>query len=182
VWPNYNLITAYGAASPLSRALEREGRVLPVPFPLLDQKTSPNVQFTARSLSRLFARLVELGDFSFGPSLAFRRVRAGRGWQVRLINLLRARGNDQRRRQQWYHRMSGWLAADRDFQRFFEGERSPLPEPLRIAAITRLGPFRSLLTEVELADLMTGPIQGSPRTVEKPAAWGAAAAARQATP
>ncbi|MGE5230151.1 MAG: B12-binding domain-containing radical SAM protein [Deltaproteobacteria bacterium] len=156
-WPNYNLMTAYGESSPLGSRLQREDRVLPVPFPLLDQKHCPNVVLPAPSLRRLFPSLCRLVEHSSGRRMAIRRARAGKGWTVRLINLLRARGREQRCRLAWYRAMGEWLARDREFCRFFEGERVPVPVQLREAALRRLGPFRALLTQGELTDLLRGP-------------------------
>jgi hypothetical protein len=143
-WPNFNVITAYGEASPLSTSLLSSGRQLPVPYSLLDQKTCPNIRMPGDALQVMLARLLALAEMTFGVRHTLRRIGTGR-LGVRLINLLRARGHDQRQRLAWYRQLHAALTTDADIRAFFAGVTPRLPALLRRLARDRTAAFRPLL-------------------------------------
>ena len=162
-WPAINLATAWGVASPMSERLHAEGRVLPIPLPLLDQKSCSNVRRLGRPAEDLYRVLEDLAAQAFGATAAWRRIRAARGWGPRLVNLARARGSDARQRLQWYGQMARWLRSDRSFRAFFEGEPVAVPEALRARALARTAAFADLLPPLLAEELL----RGTPRPLER---------------
>jgi hypothetical protein len=145
-WPNFNVITGYGQASPLSTSLLASGRLLPIPFSLLDQKTCPNVQLPDGDLALMFERLIPVAEMAFSVRHSIRRAGAGSTLGVRLINLLRARGSEQRQRLAWYRRLLAALTTDADVRAFFTGTSRRLPPLLRELARNRIAAFWPLLS------------------------------------
>jgi hypothetical protein len=161
VWPTFNLITAWGESSPLSRRLHGEGRVLPVPFTLLDQKSCSNVIRPYESTVELYRGLVRLEEVAFGAALSWARARQARRWGTRVTNFFRGRGAEMRERIEWHRQMLRWLEHDRAFRAFFEGEAVPIPAALRARALESIGPFVDMLPR-EIADELRA---GRPRPV-----------------
>jgi hypothetical protein len=145
-WPNLNLMTVFGDAAPLGRRMSASGRLLPVPFPLLDQKTCLNVR-TDFSLPMFYRGLADLSERIFGLEATRRRVAASPRWLTRIIHVFRAFGAEERRRIRWYRQVAGWLESDRAFRSFFEGDTTLVPQQLRQLAAARLGPFYDLLPD-----------------------------------
>ena len=145
-WPNLNLMTVFGDAAPLGRRMAASGRLLPVPFPLLDQKTCLNVR-TDFSLPMFYRGLADLSERIFGLEATRRRVAASPRWLTRIIHVFRAFGAEERRRIRWYRQVAGWLESDRAFRSFFEGDTTLVPQQLRQLAAARLGPFYDLLPD-----------------------------------
>jgi hypothetical protein len=141
-WPNLNLFQAWGRLSPLARSLARDGRLLDVPFPLLDQKICVNVAGDFRASIRAYIAVTEAA-ISRGAVQA--RLLANRGWQARVVNLLRGLGREQRQRIRWQRRVLSWLESDRGVRDFFDGRSAVVPPQLRALALQRVGPFASLL-------------------------------------
>jgi len=162
-WPTFNLVTAWGVSSPLSKRLHADGRVLPVPFPLLDQKSCSNVIRPDGSTADLYRGLVRLEEVAFGAVLSWERARRARRWGTRVINFVRGRGSEMRERIQWHRQMLRWLEHDRGFRAFFEGEAVPIPSALRDRALASTGPFVGLLPR-EIADELR---VGRPRPTER---------------
>jgi radical SAM family protein len=185
-WPSLNLATAWGISSPLGERLHREGRVLPVPFPLLDQKSCSNVVRLDGTHEDLYRSLLELEEVAFAPGACLRRAAAGRTLGARAVNAVRAGGSEMRRRRRWHRTLAAALRSDRATRAFFAGERVPLPPLLRERALRRTGPFTDLLPRALADELRTG----RPRAVElrpghcrdEPRAHGAASLARSPAP
>jgi hypothetical protein len=146
VWPNLNLMTVFGDAAPLGRRMSASGRLLPVPFPLLDQKTCLNVR-TDFSLPMFYRGLADLSERIFGLEATRRRIAASPRWLTRIIHVFRAFGAEERRRIRWYREVAHWLETDRAFRAFFEGETALVPQQLRQLAAARVGPFYDLLPD-----------------------------------
>ena len=145
-WPNLNLVTVFGDAAPLGRRMTASGRLLPVPFPLLDQKTCLNLS-TDFSLPMFYRGLADLSERIFGLEATGRRIAASSRWLTRIIHVFRAFGAEERRRIRWYRQVAQWLETDRAFRAFFEGDTALVPEQLRQLAAARLGPFYDLLPD-----------------------------------
>jgi Radical SAM superfamily len=155
-WPTFNLMTAWGASSPLSERLLKEGRILPVPFPLLDQKSCSNVMRTDGSTTDLFRGLVGLEETAFGAGLSWQRARSSRSWGTRLINFIRGRGSEMRERIRWHRQMLRWLEHDRAFRAFFEGDAVRIPSALCYRALASMGPFVEWLPREIAEELKVG--------------------------
>lgn len=156
VWPSINLVTAWGTASPLSERLHADGRVLPVPFPLLDQKSCSNVVLSVGSHEELYQGMLAIEDEAFGPSASVRRALASGSLGARIINALRGCGAEMRRRRAWHRHLVDALRADRRVRAFFEGDRVPIPTLLRERALRRIGPFAPLLPAPIAEELRSG--------------------------
>lgn len=161
-WPNVNLVMAYGVQSPMSQQLAAEGRILPVPMPLLDQKTCSNVCSDRVDPATVFRDAVSLMSAATTFAVSARRVAAARGFRAGVVHLFRAYGADQRRRVRWYQEAAEHLDGDVAFRGFFEGERVPVPDPLRRVLAKRLGRWADWLPDDRRAVLD----KGRPRYVE----------------
>ena len=157
-WPTFNLITAWGVSSPLSRRLRAEGRILPVPFPLLDQKSCSNVVRPDGTVVDLYRGLLHLEERAYGVLRSGRRALGARRWEARMINLVRGRGAEMRERLRWHRRMAHLLEHDRRFRGFFEGDPVGIPIELRERALWATGPFVAFLPSETLAELRTGTV------------------------
>lgn len=164
VWPTFNLVTAWGVSSPLSQRLHTDRRILPIPFPLLDQKSCSNVLRSHESTVDLYRGLVGLEESAFGASLSWARARRAHRWGTRIINVIRGRGSEMRERIRWHRRMQLGLEQDRGFRAFFEGSAVPIPSALRDRALAATGPFVDLLP-AEITDELK---YGKPRPMERP--------------
>jgi hypothetical protein len=155
-WPNMNLVTAFGQSSPLSRTLAAEGRILDVPFPLLDTKTCWNL-VGDEDQARILRNLIGLLDYVGSVEVTARRVAAARGWRVRAVNLLRTwGGHDLRRHIRWYRRLLEWTERDSDFRDFVTGQSPVVPRQLLETALEKLGPFREMLPPLLVEQTRTG--------------------------
>jgi hypothetical protein len=155
-WPNANMFAAYGLASPLSRQLAKEGRILPIPFPLVDQKTCPTARVSDVDAVQAFKDAVEVMEVAGSLPVMMRRLGATAGWKERLIHMFRAYGGEQRARLVWYRSAIKLLDHDFSFRAFFEGETKRLPDALCRLVLRRLGRWIELLPP-ELSDtLRTG--------------------------
>jgi len=150
-YPNLSLIMAWGYLSPLSRQLAEEGRILSVPFPLTDQKVCWNVIIDGHPVLEAAISILEAAT---APSAVARRFGATRGWESKVVNLLR--GAEQSRRLRWYRRMLSWLEGDTAFRRFFEGTSEVVPVQLRELALERMGLFAGLLPGEIAEEARTG--------------------------
>ena len=157
-WPTFNLITAWGVSSPLSRRLRTEGRILPVPFPLLDQKSCSNIVRPDGTVVDLYRGLAHLEERAFGVLRSAQRALGARRWEARIINLVRGPGAEMRERLQWHRRMVHLLEHDREFRGFFEGDPVSIPVELRERALRATGPFVDLLPSETLDELRTGTV------------------------
>jgi hypothetical protein len=155
-WPTFNLITAWGISSPLSRRLLANGRVLPVPFPLLDQKSCSNIVRPDGSVRDLYRGLARLEERAFGLLRSGQRAFHARRWETRLINLVRGRGHELRERLRWHRRMVHLLEHDTGFRGFFEGDPVALPAELRERALRATVPFAGFLPPETLDELRAG--------------------------
>lgn len=138
-WPNVNLATAYGAMSPLARSLAVEGRVLPVPAPLLDQKTCTNVRAPGEDPGAAFREALALVEVASRPDVMLARLRVSGGLGPRVVHLARAYGREQRRRVRWYRRAVRLVDTDEGFRGFFAGDTARVPEVLVALTRERLG-------------------------------------------
>jgi hypothetical protein len=150
VWPNLNLLTVFGEAAPVGRAMRASGRVLPVPFPLLDQKTCLNVRVDA-DLAGFYRSLARLSESIFGPEATIRRAARSPKWLTRAVHVFRAFGAEERRRIRWYRDLARSLETDRAVREFFSGGTRAIPERLHELARSRMGPFFPLLPPAGLA-------------------------------
>jgi hypothetical protein len=160
-WPTFNLITAWGMSSPLSRRLRAEGRVLPVPFPLLDQKSCSNIVRPDGTVIDLYRGLVRLEERAFGILCSGQRALHAKRWETRIVNLVRGRGAEMRERLHWHRRMVHLLEHDGGFRGFFEGDPIRIPIELRERALRAAGPFADLLPSETLDALKDGTVVSS---------------------
>lgn len=155
-WPNINIFSAYGLSSPLSRQLAKEGCILPIPFPLLDQKTCPNVRFSEMDVAQVFKDAAAVMEAAGSLRVMVSRLGATAGIRERLVHLFRAYGGEQRARLAWYHDAARLLGQNPSFRAFFEGETTRLPDALSRLVLRRINRWVELLPP-ELSDaLRTG--------------------------
>jgi hypothetical protein len=150
VWPNLNLLTVFGEAAPVGRAMKASGRVLPVPFPLLDQKTCLNVRADI-DLAGFYRNLAQLSESIFGAEATLRRAAHSPRWLTRMVHVFRALGAEERRRIRWYRDLARSLDTDKAMREFFAGSTRTIPERLRHLARSRMGRFYALLPPAGLA-------------------------------
>ena len=150
-------MTAFGRSSPLSRTLAAQGRILDVPFPLLDTKSYWNLVGDEAQMAAILRELAGLLGYICSVDATARRLSASRGWRVRAINLLRTWGGaDLWKQMRWYQRLLEWTERDADFRDFVTGQSPVVPRQFLDRALERLGPFRDLLPPALAEQTRTG--------------------------
>ncbi len=162
-FPSHSVFTAYGHSSPLGVALQREGRVLDVPFPFLDTSAIHNVRLRHYAPGDFYRRLAGIVRDSYGLRGAARRFRAyshapmspGR-WMVLL------RGVSSLWRAGYYGRLARRFDEDPAFRALAEGGATAPPALLRDQVRADLGPFLPHLPPAVTAYLERGRDSSAP--------------------
>ena len=143
-FPAFSLLTCYGRAAPMNLELQRDGRVLPVPFPFLNSTRLANVKPAHYDCGTFAGLVADLIDFALGAPVIARRFRSNRGWTTKWLNAMRA-GTSKRRR--WQRFVADRMGSDAGFRDYFEGRTRRLPEVLRTKLERDLGGLWPLLPE-----------------------------------
>jgi hypothetical protein len=155
-FPGYSLFTAFGNSAPLFLELERDGRLLDIPFPLLDNNSALNIRLKNYRVPAFYDHLIDLVGYSFSPRRALRRFRTNRKGTARWLNLLRAVSSEGRGRYRYHRKLRSLMDADTAFVAFLEGESAVLPEFFRNKIRANLGPFFEHLPDDLRSYLSTG--------------------------
>lgn len=137
-YPAFSLLTAYGRAAPLNLQFQREGRVLPFPFHLLDNNHAMNVRPKNYDWADFYARSVEITEYALTGKRVWRRFLANGGIVPRWINLVRATSSG---RAKYQANIRDLLRTDKSVRRFFDGETAELPTYFERRIRRQLGPL-----------------------------------------
>ena len=128
--PVNTMFTSYGNSAPLDVQLQKEGRVLNLPFHFVDGQSAPNIRFKNYTYPEFFDYYVDLFGYTNRPRVAWRRfcanqhsLRSGPRW----AQLIRAKGVFGKGRYGYFKRWRHLLATDRELQRFYEGNDQRVP-------------------------------------------------------
>ena len=87
--PAFSLFTAYGRAAPLNLDIQREGRVLPIPFHLLNSTRATNIRPKNYDWETFYGHVADLSAFTHSPRQIYRRFRATNGQIPKWFGVLR---------------------------------------------------------------------------------------------
>jgi hypothetical protein len=155
-FPGYSLFTAFGNSAPLFLELEKEGRLLDIPFPLLDNNSALNIRLKNYRVPEFYDHLIDLVGYSFSPRRVLRRFRTNRHATVKWLNLLRAVSSEGRGRHRYHRKLRSLMDTDTQFAAFLEGESPILPEFFRNKIRADLGVFFEQLPDDLRSYLTTG--------------------------
>lgn len=142
VFPASAMLTAYGDSAPLSRELQKQGRVLPVPFQFLNSGHVSNVKPKHYPWPQFYDHMRSLVSHAFSPEAIYRRHRAVGGFTPRLIHFARAVSAEGWGRARYLDRLRARLDADAEFRRFLDGEKLAGPPAWMIQQVKHeLGPM-----------------------------------------
>ncbi|HYE99792.1 MAG TPA: radical SAM protein, partial [Planctomycetota bacterium] len=138
-FPGYSLLTAFGRAAPLNLQYQREGRVLPFPFALLNNNQAMNVRPRNYGWTDFYDRVVDVVRHSFSPRIIAKRLLSTKLVATRIMNLVRAVSSEGWGRLDYYRRIRRRLDVDPEFRPYFEGESRRLPRFYRDLVKEELG-------------------------------------------
>lgn len=141
-YPAFSLFTCYGSAAPLNLDLQRDGRVIPVPFHLLNSTRAMNVRPKNYTWPEFFRHVEDLTEYAHAWPQIWRRLNATSGAIAKGFGALRAGTSGKTR---YYRRMSQELEAGGELRAFFEGSTTDLPEFFQTKIRNDLGAFWSAL-------------------------------------
>ncbi len=124
-YPTCLVLTAYGRAAAQNLDYQRAGRVLPVPFSVLNNQHT-NVRPRNYSWHEMYDNIIGLTRYAYSARASFRRIGATMGVPSRLMNMLRSHEGFEIYRR--HEEIRDKLNTDRQFQRFFEQETTELPQ------------------------------------------------------
>jgi hypothetical protein len=140
-FPAYSMFTAFGNSAPLNLELQRDGRVLDVPFHFLDNNSALNVRLKNYSTLEFYNHLVGLMRYSFAPRAIWRRFQANKNPVPRWMNFVRAVSSEGRGRYRQHVKMRHRMATDREFIEFFSGQSAVPPSYYHNLVKEQLGSF-----------------------------------------
>jgi len=127
-FPAFSLLSAFGQAAPLNLEYQRENRVLPFPFHLLNNCLAMNVKPKNYGWRDFYGNVVKLTGQAFSPMAIMRQFCSGQMMVPRLMNLVRAVSSEGRGRHRYYREIRRRLDSDPQFLPYFEGETGRLPD------------------------------------------------------
>ncbi len=140
-FPAYSLLSAFGQAAPLNLDLQRDGRVLPVPFHFLDNHHAMNVRPKNYTWTQLYDHIIDLRRHSFSWSTIGRRLAANDGLLTRSLNLVRAVSSEGFGRIQHDMAVRARLDDDAAMRGFFDGDTERVPAFYQQRVQRDLGPL-----------------------------------------
>jgi hypothetical protein len=127
-FPGYSLLTSYGSAAPLNLEYQEAGRILPFPFPLLNNNLAMNVRPRHYGWVEFYDRLIDVVGHTFSPRAIYRRFASATQRETRWLNLVRGLSQEGLGRLRHHRRVRELLVSDRAFRDYFEGESTVLPQ------------------------------------------------------
>ncbi len=124
-FPAFNLFTAYGRAAALNLELQRNDRVLPIPFFFLDSNHASNVRPLNHEWQDLYRLTADLLRYSFSGKRVWRRFAANRFGMVARVNYVRGRA--AYKRGGYHSHINALLESDPHMRPFLEGRSNQLP-------------------------------------------------------
>jgi hypothetical protein len=161
-FPGYSLLTAFGQAAPLNLEYQREERVLPHPFFLLNNHHAMNVTPKNYTYQELYDRVIDLTRYSYSWRAVGHRYRANRGTIPSLMNLVRAMSNEGTGRTKYYSLMRGLFDTDVEIQRYHRQETTEVPQFYQQRIKRSLGPFYEHLPTGALVHDQNAYLKSSP--------------------
>ncbi|MDX1672966.1 MAG: radical SAM protein [Balneolaceae bacterium] len=146
VFPTYNLLTAYGRSVPLNLEYQSAERMVPMPFPLLNNDKAMNVRPKNYEWVEFFTHLKDLFEYTFSKKAIRRRFFSNKGIRIKLMNYFRA-NTQGKRHVRYYENVLDKLENEPDFRAFFEQETTEVPEFFRSRIVDTLGPLAEWLPE-----------------------------------
>jgi hypothetical protein len=128
VFPAFSLLSAFGQASPLNLEYQREGRVLPFPFHLLNNCLAMNIKPKNYDWREFYGHVVKLTGQAFSPKALLKRFWSNQKTVPKLMNLVRGVSAEGRGRHRYYNGIRRRLDSDPQFLPYFEGETDRLPD------------------------------------------------------
>jgi hypothetical protein len=146
-FPAYSLLSAFGRAAPINLEYQRDGRVIPFPFHLLNNNHAMNVRPRHYDWSEFYDRLVDLSRYSFSWRAIRRRLGANREAIPRWMNVVRAVSSEGFGRIKYHTLIRTLLDSDPAIRRFMDGDSREIPA-FYVQRIRReLGPLWEHLPE-----------------------------------
>jgi hypothetical protein len=137
-YPAFSLFTAYGRAAPLNLELQRQGRVLPFPFQVLDSNHAMNVRPKNYDWLEFYDNVVDVTKYALSWPRIVRRLGENGGFTARWLSAIRALFSGRVKYQTTIRLL---LDTDVPFRRFFEGETAELPAFYENRIRKSLGPL-----------------------------------------
>lgn len=162
VYPNYQLITAYGNSAPLNYQYQSEGRVIDIPFTFLDCHLVSNVRLKNYTPTEFYDYLIDLLKYSFSPRRLWKVFRANQHMLARWMNVLHMM-SFEKHITGTHVTIRNRFAADPEFQEFYSG-RSIKPPSFYLNQIKlSMGSFYAYLPPKVLNYLEHGEASPNPR-------------------
>ena len=149
-FPAYSTMTAYGRNTPDNLRLQQEGRVLPLPFHFSNNLIS-NVRPKNYGLVEYYTLLLHLINDSFTARTTIRRFGATRGWESKLLNIVRGIQTERVYRGGLLKDLIYRLEHDREVRDLFEGESDKVPQIMVDRCHQQLGSLAEHLPEGALS-------------------------------
>jgi hypothetical protein len=150
-FPGYSLLTTFGESAPLDLELQRQKRVLPVPFHFLNNNRATNVSPRNYTMASLYDHVIDLRQYSFSPRAIARRLRANRGALTRGLNFVRAVSSEGVGRVRYDRSLRAQLGNGSGVREFLEGKSRTLPAFFRDQIRRDLGPMWGWLPQGALS-------------------------------
>lgn len=138
-FPGYSLLTSFGEAAPLNLQYQEEGRVLPLPFHLLNNHLGMNVKPKNYEWVDFYERVIDVTEYTFSPRAIYRRMRATSSFTSRWMNVMRAVSNEGFGRIRFYKVILENLKTNKEFRQYLEGESTQLPQFYKAMVDKELG-------------------------------------------
>ena len=139
-FPAYSMLSAFGRAAPQNLGYQREGRVLPFPFPVIDNNHCMNVRPKHYEWTELYDNLVSLSRYSFSWRMIGKRMRANQAAIPRWMNVMRGISSEGFGRIRYHTQMRQLLEHDRQVRAFHEQETDRVPDFYVDMIRLKLGP------------------------------------------
>jgi hypothetical protein len=141
VFPGYSLLTAFGRAAPVNLEYQRQQRVLPHPFPLLNNHSAMNVIPLHYSWQEFYDQLIGLTTHTYSWRAIGQRYLANTGVIPSAMNVVRSISNEGFGRIRYYSELRRLLQTDSHFHNYLDGATTDIPEFFLRKLRANLGSF-----------------------------------------
>lgn len=138
---NFQTLTAFGS-SPLCKQMEKENRILNIPYFLIDGFSSSNIKISC-NLSNFYKYYSELVKYSMSVSIFFKKAIASKKYQLIIFHALR-QFTKGRGSYNYYKELSRQMNTD-EFASFYSGESRIPPKEYHTLLMNQLGSLYFIL-------------------------------------